>query len=788
MADELDPVELQFVGEMEDLLAELDAAVRDVRDFAEASAGASAALGDLRDHAAVAAGVISAYRDHAAGAGEADHMLRDSAIEAGEAMGHVRDEAFMASEEVKHLGDSAADASAKLNMLSLSGFAQWLKPSMFQLITAGVTTGLAALPALVGGIGAAAGIAFGAKLLIGSKQAQGPLYAQFKDMMGGLHNVMQQAVTPLIGPLRQAFASIGQFARSIGPQLHQVFAAIAPAVMPLTHGLEGLVRGVLPGLVSLMHAAAPAVSALAGILSGLGHSLGGMFAAFAPAIRASSVVLTALGSVINGLFPVIGKLAGVFASALAPVLHSVAAVLRALEPALVVVGKVFGELAGAVLASLAGALQAVAQLVKAAAPGFTALAKALGQVFTAMENSGVFGILEDTLEKIAGPLGQMISLLLTGLAPILGQIVGIVIKVAAALSAGLANAIIQLMPSITQFLGMMIRFVTQVLPPMMPALEQLAMSLVKVLIALTPLLPPLLQIYMLFMRWQMDNLKPLIALLPKLAEFLSHVANAIADVIGWVAKVISKITDWIRNLHSVGQAADELRHGIATAFDGIRHDIAAALDDIRHYIASKFDQIRHDIASWGDDVLSWFRALPGRILHALGDFGHLLWNAGRALLEGLGNGVLSAMSWLHSKIDGLGHDIVGWFKDALGIFSPSRITYSHGQMLIQGLVHGMLDGAPQIAAAVAHIAGLVSGAHTPGPSLAMGGILATGASTGAGGPMLGSGHVTVNVPVSMSGMMTPAALQQFQGYVQEAILRYAQLNQGNGLFLHGRLS
>ena len=82
-----------------------------------------------------------------------------------------------------------------------------------------------------------------------------------------------------------------------------------------------------------------------------------------------------------------------------------------------------GKLAGAILTSLSGALQAVAKLVTGLAPSFGILANVLGTVFTAMENAGVFGILENALEQIAGPLGTMIGLLVSGLAPILGRII-----------------------------------------------------------------------------------------------------------------------------------------------------------------------------------------------------------------------------------------------------------------------------------------------------------------------------------------------------------------------------
>lgn len=82
--------------------------------------------------------------------------------------------------------------------------------------------------------------------------------------------------------------------------------------------------------------------------------------------------------------------------------------------------------AGAVLTSLSEALQAVGQVVEAIAPAFDVLGKTMGSVFNLWENTGVFNILEDAFEDLAKPLGTLINALVSGLAPILPPLIGLV--------------------------------------------------------------------------------------------------------------------------------------------------------------------------------------------------------------------------------------------------------------------------------------------------------------------------------------------------------------------------
>ena len=258
-----------------------------------------------------------------------------------------------------------------------------------------------------------------------------------------------------MAPLLDAFRSLTPFLRSVGPELRQVFSGAAPLIKPFLTGIEQLVKGLLPGLVSILHAAQPAFQVLAQVLGTLGKDLGGLFTGFAPVIRQSSVIFRALFDVIAGLLPVVGKLAAVFASALAPVFVQLASVIRGLEPALGIIGRIVGELAVAVLKDLVGAFSALLRFVVDITPSLAILSTVLGRVFTVMENAGVFAVLGNALERLAGPLARLVNALVRGLVPVLPSVIRLVSNLATGATDILVRALLDLVQPLTWLINKM---------------------------------------------------------------------------------------------------------------------------------------------------------------------------------------------------------------------------------------------------------------------------------------------------------------------------------------------
>jgi hypothetical protein len=228
---------------------------------------------------------------------------------------------------------------------------------------------------------------------------------------------------------------------------------------------------------------------------------------------------------------------------------------------------------------------------------------------------------------------------------------------------------------------------------------------------------------------------------------------------------------------------DDARHAVANAWDGIRHDISSATDEINTDVSRFGSRVESDIVSAGHQieaawdrswsaVVSYTRSIPGRILGALGNIGSLLFGAGERLVEGLINGVRSEVGALIGSVESMASSALSAAEHALGLGSPSRITHQHGIWLMQGYANGIRDGKSLVTSALASALGGVPAAFPGGGSAA-------------------AAPVHITVPFTLTGsasLASPQQLQQLQQVVQEAILRYVQLNQGSGLFLPGRRS
>jgi len=458
-----------------------------------------------------------------------------------------------------------------------------------------------AIPALTAIGGAIGLVGIAAKTLIGTKKNPGQLFAPAQRLAADLHKTITQAVQPLAGPLAAAFKQIPTFLKAIEPTLKAAFAAVGPLIGPMLHGVEALVKGVLPGLVSIMRAAGPAIAVLASIMGDLGKSVGSMLKSFAPAIRASSVILKALGLALNDLFPIVGKLAGIFARSLAPVLITFAKVIRAIEPVLVVIGKVIASLAQAVLGSLVGAFTAVATLIKDIAPSLGILARMLGSVFKTMENSGVFTILAGALEKVAPPLAKLINALVKNLAPFLPPILKLIGDLGGVIIGVLVSAITQLVPVAITLLNDIFKPLLPVVVSLVPVITTLAKlfgaglitAITGLLKVAAPILVFVVKLVAGLIKW-LSHTHLLIPLLVLLAAYLAPIPTAIALIaaaIGFLA------THWKTIWGAIKQVAQDFGRWIWTDFGAkIMHfftqTLPTAFDIFKNAVAITWDGIK----------------------------------------------------------------------------------------------------------------------------------------------------------------------------------------------------
>jgi hypothetical protein len=247
---------------------------------------------------------------------------------------------------------------------------------------------------------------------------------------------------------------------------------------------------------------------------------------------------------------------------------------------------------------------------------------------------------------------------------------------------------------------------------------------------------------------------------------------------GWIKKIVGFIVKIFMNFHPVGLIIkhwDTIKKATRTAWDWIWSKLQAIAKKIVDIfmkfhpvgiIIKHWDQIKSGVSNRATSLVGWLRGLPGRILRALGNLGGLLYNAGRNLLVGLWNGIVSMANWLQRSLVNLVRRIVpGPVARILGIASPSKVFAGFGANLAEGMALGMDRNQGLVSDAAAALAGAATGggsvAATSRPA-------PVGAAAGRGGPIVAESRLLLD---SRGSRLDEVVIE---------IVRRAVKNQGGG--------
>ncbi len=287
-----------------------------------------------------------------------------------------------------------------------------------------------------------------------------------------------------------------------------------------------------------------------------------------------------------------------------------------------------------------------------------------------------------------------------------------------------------------------------------------------VLVALQQLAPIIVQLAPAFATLAQQAGGILVPALQTLGPILAWIAEVIADNIEWLAPLtlgllgaakafgvvttavqvlgaISKANPWVVIISATIALAtiivthwDEITAAVGAAWDWlvaragevwgwierniIDHITAAAewvgdrISDIITFfgwlgslpgrVANWFGQAKDWAVRKLGELVSWMRGLPGRILNALGNFGSLLVNAGRDLVNGLIRGIGNMAGAIWDALVGIVSDAWNGALDFLGIASPSKEGIWAGQMIGDGLVRGLMASRRSVSAAAGELA------------------------------------------------------------------------------------
>jgi len=354
-----------------------------------------------------------------------------------------------------------------------------------------------------------------------------------------------------------------------------------------------------------------------------------------------------------------GQLGGPLAEAFTSIIDLLVQLMPILTPFL----GLFLELASTIATALAPAFKELAPLfqlmfqtigsllipiIQALVPPLTALVKFALELFQA------FSPLFPVLTTIAKIIGGILTTALNALRPVLPVIAGAMERVAEVINTALAAAT-PVLNQIAEALGKALADAINALAPVIP---QLVDAFLKFFQAILPLLPPLIELVS-------SILPPLVRIFTELylpmMEFTTGIVDFLVPAIRWLIDIITIVVGWLGDV------------GVA-------------------------------IAETGASIMQWFMDLPGKIWGWVKDAGKWLWNTGKDVIQGLWNGMIDKWNGLVRWIEDRGRDIANFFKNMLGINSPSRVFMDIGHDIMAGLRIGIDNSAPDALRAAAQAA------------------------------------------------------------------------------------
>lgn len=225
---------------------------------------------------------------------------------------------------------------------------------------------------------------------------------------------------------------------------------------------------------------------------------------------------------------------------------------------------------------------------------------------------------------------------------------------------------------------------------------------------------------------------------------LMTLAGTVGSKIATAAGVAGRAILWL------GRAMLTTPIGLTlTAIAGAAYLIWRHWDVIGPKLAAVWEMVKGAfVSAW-----QWMSEVPGQMLAI-----------GRQIIDGLLSGMRERWASLKEGVSNIGSNIASWFKEKLGIRSPSRVFAELGGHLMSGLQLGIERAAGLPQAAMRTVA---AGLAAP---LAAGGVMMGAAGIAGAAPLSASGPV-IQITVNLTGPTTPEAAQDVAAAVRREVER-----------------
>lgn len=227
--------------------------------------------------------------------------------------------------------------------------------------------------------------------------------------------------------------------------------------------------------------------------------------------------------------------------------------------------------------------------------------------------------------------------------------------------------------------------------------------------------------------------------------------NIISTVMGFIWGVISTV--WNAIFGVISSIVGAIWGVVSSVFNTVAGFVSGIWNGIFNTVSGALGRIWGAVTGVFGDVVKFVGGIGGKILGAIGNFGSLLYDKGKALIQGLLDGAGSLLTSIGKFfLD----KVPGWiqapFKKALGIASPSKVFAGYGKNIVEGLGQG-IDKNSGIAVGAAQslgsqVSGISAGMNADISAGAGGVPVGQGGGAGSGATIIQNNTVNNNVDTS----------------------------------------
>lgn len=504
-----------------------------------------------------------------------------------------------------------------------------------------------------------------------------------ENLFAGLADQVSRLGTTLLPAVQTGMA---QVANAFNQQFSQVFAGITKgvnvdAISTIFDNIAESVRAFAPAIQPLITAFLTLGQVGSQFLPQLARGLASAAQSFATFIQSAAQT---------------GRLQGLFTSVGAAV-QEIGSIARQVIP-------IFGGIARALGPGISSVIKGLSQAFIRLGPSLVDIAGSFGDILSAI------GPILPALSGLGPPLAAIARLfaqLVTAAAPLIPQIV----QLASAILNGLVTALQPLIDPLTQLIAAILPPLIQFFTQLGPVLGTVAQLIAQMLVAVTPLLPPLIQLttaILPLLVTVLQSVAPVLSALQPLFELLLQVLQRTIPIVTQVTTI------WGTMFKAVATVISVAVRGIATVinvvFGGIFNFItgiwgritsfiSTAVTTVKNVVTTGFNALKSGATKGITALVDFVKGVPGKIIGALGDFGNLLLQVGKDIINGLLRGLQAAAGAIYDFFSNLIGGSIDQVMAQVQAHSPSKVFMRIGGFITEGLLIGLQSNTKQIMAA-----------------------------------------------------------------------------------------